>query len=107
MCERLPSSNYEAKKIVNDLGLHYEKIDACTDDCALYYKEYSKATQCPICKLLRWQPNKGGKGKHKKVPWKVLRYFPLKSRLQRLFMSTKTAGDMKWHHEKRVNDGVL
>ena len=68
MCERLPSSNYEAKKIVNDLGLHYEKIDACTDDCTLYYKEFSKATQCPICKLLRWQPNKGGIGKNKKVP---------------------------------------
>ncbi|XP_030931212.1 uncharacterized protein LOC115957126 [Quercus lobata] len=107
MCERLPSSNYEAKKIVNDLGLHYEKINVCKDDCALYYKEYSEATQCPVCKLSRWQPNKGGKGKNKKVPWKVLRYFPLKSRLQQLFMSTKTAADMKWHHEKRVNDGVL
>ena len=64
-------------------------------------------TQCPVCKISRWQPNKGGKGKHKKVPWKVLRYFPLKSRLQRLFMSTKIAAGMKWHHEKCVNDGVL
>ena len=68
MCERLPSSNYEAKKIVNDLGLHYEKIDACKDDCALYYKEYLEVTQCPVCKLSRWQPNKGVKGKNKKVP---------------------------------------
>ena len=104
MCERLPSSNYKAKKIVNDLGLHYEKIDACTDDCALYYKEYSEATQCLVCKLSIRQLNKGGKGKNKEVPWKVLWYFPLKLRLQRLFMSTKTAADMKWHHEKHVND---
>ena len=36
-----------------------------------------------------------------------MRYFPLKLRLQRLFMSIKTAADMKWHHEKSVNDGVL
>ena len=41
MCERLPNSNYVAKKIVNDLGLHYEKIDVSKDDCALYYKEFS------------------------------------------------------------------
>ena len=54
MCERLPSSNYEAKKIVNDLGLHYEKIDACKEDCALNYKEYSETTQCTVCKLSRW-----------------------------------------------------
>jgi len=38
---------------------------------------------------------------------KVLRFFPLKSRLQQLFMSTKTTADMKWHHEKRINDEVL
>ena len=29
MCKKMPTSNYKAKKIVNDLGLHYEKIDAC------------------------------------------------------------------------------
>ena len=68
MCERLPSLNYEAKKIVNDLSLHYEKIDVCKKDCALYHKEYSDATQCPVCKLSRWQLKKGGKRKNKKVP---------------------------------------
>ena len=37
MCERLPSSNYEEKKIFNDLGLHYEKIYACNcKHCILY-----------------------------------------------------------------------
>ena len=65
LCERLPSSNYEAKKAVNDLDLHYEKIDACKKDCALYYKEYLDATQCLVCKLSRWQPKNGGKGKNK------------------------------------------
>ena len=33
----------------------------------------------------------------KKDPPKVLRYFPLKPRLQRLFMSSKTATHMRWH----------
>ncbi|GMY20189.1 hypothetical protein FCV25MIE_15428 [Fagus crenata] len=94
MCETLPTSNYGAKKIVGDLGLHYEKIDACENDYMLYYKENSKAYQCSF-----WNG--------KKVPWKVLRYFPLKPRLQRLFMSAKTAADMRCHHDERLNDGVL
>uniref|UniRef100_A0A2N9GFA6 Transposase-associated domain-containing protein n=1 Tax=Fagus sylvatica TaxID=28930 RepID=A0A2N9GFA6_FAGSY len=108
MCETLPTSNYGAKKIIGDLGLHYEKIDACENDCMLYYKENSKANQCSICHLSRWKTNnKDGKGNGKKVPWKVLRYFPLKPRLQRLFMSMKTVADMRWHHDERLNDGVL
>ncbi|XP_058009346.1 uncharacterized protein LOC131183171 [Hevea brasiliensis] len=43
----------------------------------------------------------------KRIPKKILRYFPLKPRLQRLFMSTKTASLMRWHKDKRVDDGVM
>lgn len=108
MCEKLLTSNYDAKKIVKDLGLHYEKIDARMNDCIIYYKEYTNASQCPTCGLSRWKTKgKGGEGKAKKVPWKVLRYFPITPRLQRLFMSSKTAADMRWHSEKRVKDGML
>ena len=35
--------------------------------------------------------------KKKKISTKVLRYFPLKPRLQRLYMSSKTTSHMKWH----------
>ena len=45
MCKTMPNSNYEAKKMVSDLGLHYEKIDACQNDCIIYYKEHSDAIQ--------------------------------------------------------------
>ncbi|KAM2327827.1 hypothetical protein ACFXTH_014358 [Malus domestica] len=107
-CEKLPTSNDGAKKIVAELGLHYEKIDACKNDCIIYYKEHANATQCPTCKLSRWRTQeKGNKKKGKKVPWKILRYFPLTSRLQRLYMSSKTAADMRWHSKDRVKDGVL
>ncbi|KAG8367020.1 hypothetical protein BUALT_Bualt16G0029000 [Buddleja alternifolia] len=51
-------------------------------------------------------PNDGEK-KRNKIAQKVLRYFPLKPRLQRLFISKKTAEDMRWHKEKCENDGVL
>ncbi len=88
--------------------MHYEKIDACENDCMLYYKENSKANQCSVCHHSRWKTNnKDSKGNGKKVSWKVLRYFPLKPRLQRLFMSMKIAADIRWHHDERLNDGVL
>ncbi|CAL8117665.1 unnamed protein product [Prunus armeniaca] len=104
----LPTTKYGAKKIVKDLGLHYEKIDACKKDCVIYYKEHENLSQCPTCKISRWKSQGwGGKEKGKKVPWKVLRYFSLTPRLQRLFMSSKIAADMRWHYEERVKDGVL
>ncbi|XP_057803224.1 uncharacterized protein LOC131018523 [Salvia miltiorrhiza] len=34
-------------------------------------------------------------------------YFPLKPRLQRLFMSAKTASHMRWHADGRTNDGYM
>lgn len=104
LCEKLPVSNYQAKKIVKDLGLHYEKIDACKNDCVIYYKELVNASRCPTCKVSRWKVNNG---KGKKIPWKFMRYFPPMLRLQRLFMSSKTATYMRWHSEKCVNDGIL
>ena len=45
--------------------------------------------------------------KKNKIPAKVLRYFPLKPRLQRLFLSSKTAEDMRWHATDTNNDGML
>ncbi|CAL9024945.1 unnamed protein product [Prunus brigantina] len=53
------------------------------------------------------ETRKGSKKKGKRVPWKVLRYFPLTPRLQRLFMSSKTAIDMRWHFKDRVKDEML
>lgn len=107
-CEKLPTSNYRAKKIVEELELHYEKIDVCKNDCAIYYGKNKDATACPTCKLPRWKTQRNATEKNgKKVPWKVLRYFPLTQRLQRLFMSSKTAPDMRWHSKDRVDDGEL
>ena len=41
------------------------------------------------------------------VPAKVLRHFPLKSRLQRLFMCAQTAESMIWHDKERPKDGNI
>ena len=105
----LPKNFNEAKKVIKCLGLGYIKIDACENDCILFRKEYAKYDACPTCERSRWKSKRislNGKRVHK-VPCKVLRYFPIKRRLQRLFLSSKTASDMRWHDEERIQDGLL
>ncbi|XP_057987583.1 uncharacterized protein LOC131171464 [Hevea brasiliensis] len=86
--QNLPESYSSARKYVSGLGLHYEKYDVCQNHCTLYWGSFANATSCQICGLSRWKSDEG-KSKRKKTPYKVLRYFPLKPRLQKLFMSSQ------------------
>ena len=54
----MPKGCYEAKKIITNLGLGYEKIHACPNDCMLYWKENSILDACPVCEISRWKPLK-------------------------------------------------
>ncbi|XP_060185905.1 uncharacterized protein LOC132615335 [Lycium barbarum] len=100
--EKFPPSFYESKKLVKGLGLNYKKIHACPNDCMLFRKEFANKdiNNYLICGASRW------KNSIKKIPAKVLRHFPLKPRLQRLFVSSKTSKLMRWHYEERNRDGV-
>ncbi|KAG6527843.1 hypothetical protein ZIOFF_009977 [Zingiber officinale] len=113
---QVPKSFYEAKKLISSLGLHYEKIHACPNDCMIYWGRNENEQACKVCNLPRWKnlqkssrrSYKGGKKRLEvKIPAKVFWYFPLKPRLQRLFMSSKTSENMQWHFKKRVSDGNL
>ena len=42
----IPITFYEAKKIINRLGLNYEKIDACPNDCMLYWGDDAHRETC-------------------------------------------------------------
>jgi len=89
----LPNSYYEAKKVIRHLGLFYKKSDACKNDCMLYWNDDKSLVSCKVCAASRWKEDKhSGETKfksRKKILYKILRYFPLKPRLQRLFMSSK------------------
>ncbi|XP_042425958.1 uncharacterized protein LOC122013798 [Zingiber officinale] len=101
----LPDSHYEAKRKLRELGLGYESIHVCEHDCALFWKENVGFENCPICGSSRWV-DKNAKGK--KIPKKVMRYFPLSPRLKRLYSSRHTAKDMRWHDVERPKEnGVL
>ena len=73
--KNIPTSYYEAKKILRDLGLGYEAIHVCRYDCILFWKEHADKDKCPICGEPRY---KNIDGKSKLISQKVLRHFPLK-----------------------------
>ncbi|KAL2329979.1 hypothetical protein Fmac_017560 [Flemingia macrophylla] len=86
----LPSRHYEAKKILCPMGLEYNKIHACPNDCILYRGVFEGLHQCPRCGVSRYKkkdcagesdvPTKG-------QPSKVLWYLPIIPRLKRLTLA--------------------
>jgi len=87
------------------LGLGYQKIDICPNFCMLYYLENAEMTECMTCGHSRYKP-RTGRGKTL-VAYKKLKYFPITPRLQRLFMSLRTAEHMTWHQSHHAVDGVM
>ena len=88
-----PKNHYEAKKYRRSLGLGYEGIHECEKDCALFWKENEDMQICLVCKSSRWVEKKTSGGK--KVLKKVLRYFPVTSRLKRLYSLRYIAKEMR------------
>ncbi|KAF2325408.1 hypothetical protein GH714_027572 [Hevea brasiliensis] len=54
----LPDSYYDAKKVIQDLSLSNKKINACVNNCMLYWKEDEGLDFCKICGYSRWKTNK-------------------------------------------------
>ncbi|CAM8983989.1 unnamed protein product [Rhodiola kirilowii] len=100
----LPNRCYEAKKVMCPMGIDYEKIHACPNDCILYRNSYKDMVECPVCKSPRYKLNKESKNGSKGTPSKVLWYLPPIPRFQRLFASSEDSDNMCWHAEKRVID---
>ena len=111
----LPPSFSAAKGMIKELGLDYEKIHACPNDCMLYWAKNKDENICKVCGVSRWKAVDNDKNdilekddrKQYKVPAKVVRYFPLKPRLQRMFLSKEYSELMTWHATGRINDGKL
>ncbi|KAF5441885.1 hypothetical protein F2P56_037164 [Juglans regia] len=54
---KLPSSYEEARSLERGLNFKYHKINACPNDCILFWKEYANHNECPIYKIacdMRW-----------------------------------------------------
>ncbi|XP_027922699.1 uncharacterized protein LOC114180586 [Vigna unguiculata] len=92
----LPTRNYDAKKILCLMGMEYQKIHACPNDCVLYRKELAMLHQCPWCGVSRYkQKHSEFESDSKGPPAKVLWYLPVVSRLKRLFSNANDAKLMR------------
>jgi hypothetical protein len=102
---KLKENFYGVKSMMKPLGLGYQKIDMCPNFCMLYYLENAEMTKCMTCGHSCYKP-RTGRGKTL-VAYKKLRYFPITPRLQRLFMSPRTAEHMTWHQAHDAVDEVM
>ena len=65
----IPSSHYEATKMLRELELRYESIHACKNDCILFWNEHEGKDTCSTCKEPQFKYDEVN---NKKVPQKVL-----------------------------------
>jgi hypothetical protein len=115
---------YQSKKLLSALGMEYEKIDVCKDNCMIFYREHKNEKKCLKYGKLRFIEviNEDGetvtmKTAHKQLRYetvtmktahKQLCYMPLTPRMKQLFISKKTARHMRWHKEGvHENDQVM
>jgi hypothetical protein len=42
MCHKMPKDMYQSKKLLEGIGMEYEKIDVCQDNCMLFWKEHGR-----------------------------------------------------------------
>ncbi|XP_052193958.1 uncharacterized protein LOC127802254 [Diospyros lotus] len=104
---RVPDDFYHTKKLVSKLGLGCQKIDCCPNSCMLYYKDDQFERSYKFCSHPRFKSARSSTGKFKEIPFKRMWYLPLIPRLQRIYASTITVSNMRWHYENRREFGVL
>jgi hypothetical protein len=78
------------------LSIKYEKIDACKDNCIIFYKEHKNETKCLKCGKSRIIEvvNEDSEKMMMKVSHKQLRYMPLMYRIKWLLVLKKTVRHM-------------
>ncbi|CAJ2679429.1 unnamed protein product [Trifolium pratense] len=95
----IPNRCYEAKKVLCPMGLEYERIHACPNDCILYRKEFVNSDHCPKCMVSRYKKKDGDSSDDvvtkKGSPAKVVWYLPIIPRFKRLFANANDAKNLR------------
>ncbi|KAL0444178.1 UNVERIFIED_CONTAM: hypothetical protein Slati_2140500 [Sesamum latifolium] len=98
---------YNTKKLIKDLGLPMEKIDACKNGCMLYWKDDIDLDYCKFCGEARYKPTRERNPNRTKIPYAVLRYLSITPRLQRLYASQTTVEQMTWYANDQTEEGSI
>ena len=93
-----PKSSYEMKRLLLKLGLSHETIHCCQCGKTLYWKENTNLDHCPKCQNSRYIPGSSS------IPTRVLRYFSVIKRLQRMFRCPELARHLRWHRTNHSAD---
>jgi hypothetical protein len=107
---KMPKDMYQSKKLLSALGMEYEKIDVCKDNCMIFCKEQKNEMKCLKCGKPRFVEviNEDGEKVMTNTTNKQLCYMPLTPRMKSLFISKNTARHMRWHKEGvHENDQVM
>lgn len=99
----MSNSRRDAKQMLAMVGMDYNSIHACANDCILYRGEYVNLTSCPRCQKARYRQDLQGQN----VPIKVLRHFPLIKRICHMFKCKSISQMMTWHAENYSTDEVM
>ena len=59
--EKLVGSFYASKKMMKGLGMKYEKIDVCCNDCMIFYKEDQLKSSCDVYDESQFKPRQEGR----------------------------------------------
>ena len=96
---RLPKSYYQTKKILCPMGMEYQKIHACPNDCILYRHEFEEMSKCLRCGISRYKVKddeecSSDENSKKGPPAKVLWYLSIVPRFKRLFADGDDTKDL-------------
>ena len=69
----LPHTSREVLLIMEEIGVEYKSIDACTNDHIIYYGQYASKNKFPQCVISRYRTDQVTK----RVLHKVFRYIPI------------------------------
>ena len=96
---RLPKTSYECRSLLMKMGLKHEDIPCCPDGHMLFWKQNKNLDKCtyPGCGKSRYMPGSSS------IPAKVVRYFSIVKRLQRLFRCPEIAKLFR-HHKDYQSD---
>jgi hypothetical protein len=90
----LPISYAATKKLLSVLGLGYDSIHVCPNNCVLFWKDYAKFDECPVCGSSRW-------GTTKTSTSESIASFSIDSKVVAGLCFQKLAEHAQWHKLKR------
>ncbi len=76
---KMPTTSYEAHKLIKSLGLTYESIHAYTNGCVLFQQSLKPTIICPKCNTSRYME------RFESIPRKMFEHFPLIPWLVRMY----------------------